>query len=148
MPSALTDEDREKIETLAEKILEAYGAKEPPVPVEQIAARPPKGLKSLELENMSYVFGFGEHQHEFRMALTRLLYRQICDSGWAGVELPYTRDAARYFASCLMMPRSWVLKAIRNPFVDLTRLSEKFQVPEYEMGTRLAQLKKKVRGMQ
>jgi Zn-dependent peptidase ImmA (M78 family) len=84
------------------------------------------------------------------MAMARLVYREICrlgSEGWAGEEFPYNNEAARAFAAYLLVPEDWAVKAARRPFISLEKLSESFQVPEYVMASRLAQLGKSVRGM-
>jgi len=147
----LSAEQQKQIETLAERLLQLYDCSRPPVPIEQILARPPKELQGMDMSDLSLVFGIGEHRHEYRMAMARFLYRELCRSGrdgWAGVDLPYHNEAARYFAICVLAPRAWIVKSTRNPLTNLEKLSEEFQVPEYAMASRLAQMGKRVRGMQ
>ncbi len=149
MPTPLLPEEQTRLEKLSEHILEYYDFKRPPVPVEKILREPPEGLlKAVDITDLSMVFGIGEHPHEYRMAMARLLYREICrheNPNW--MNLPYHNEAARYFAACLLVPTDWVIKASRWPLTNLQQLSETFQVPEYVMTTRLSQLGKSVRGM-
>jgi hypothetical protein len=150
MSSKLSPEDQERIHQLTLKILDHYKFNKPPVPVEKVIAAPPGGIQSMDLSDMSLVFGIGEHRYEYRMAMARLVYREICrtgSEGWAGEEFPYNNEAARTFAAYLLVPENWAVKAARRPFISLEKLSESFQVPEYVMASRLAQLGKSVRGM-
>lgn len=145
---ALALEDKERIEDLAIKLVEHYGFKRPPIPVEKVLYEPPEGLAGVDISDLSLVFGVGEHRHEYRMALARLLYREICraSENWEQ-NYPYNNDAARYFATSLLVPTPWVIKATRRPFITLETLSEEFQVPEYAMASRLVLLGKRVKGM-
>ncbi len=148
---ALTAKEKRLIEELSRKLIRYYKFTRPPVPVEKILSNPPEGLSNVDLTDMSLVFGVGEHRYEYRMAMARLLYREICRSAnidkWVSGELPYSNEAARYFAASLLVPVEWVLKAARRPLVSLEKLSEDFQVPEYAMASRLAMLGKRVKGM-
>jgi hypothetical protein len=146
----LTSEEQEKLEELTTHILKSYSFRRPPVPIEEILREPPDDLiEAVDLSDLSMVFGVGEHQHEYRMAMARLLYREICRQGSPnGEDLPYNREASRYFAVALLIPQSWVDRATLWPWATLQKLSEKFEVPEYVMAARLAQLGKDIKGMQ
>lgn len=150
MATTLTQNEKEHIQTVVEKILKYYKFKKPPVPIERILSEPPKELlNSVDLSDLSLVFGMGEHQHEYRMAVARLLYRELCRRGKSGAtSLPYTPDATRYFAASLLIPTDWIQRATRWPWNNLQKLSDTFQVPEYVMAARLAQLGKEVSGME
>ena len=145
---ALAPEDQKNIENLASKLIEHYEFKRPPIPVDKILYQPPEGLSSVDISDLSLVFGIGEHRYEYRMALARLLYREICRASedWEQ-HYPYTNDAARYFAASLLAPAQWVIKATRKPFITLESMSEEFQIPEYAMASRLVVLGKRVKGM-
>ncbi|MGC9400469.1 MAG: ImmA/IrrE family metallo-endopeptidase [Anaerolineae bacterium] len=149
MPEALTPQEKANLEALVKKILAHYGFKKPPVPVERILQEPPQGLlNAVDLSDLSLVFGMGEHRHEYRMAIARLLYREICrQQASENGPLPYTSEAGRYFAAALLIPETWIQQATLWPWSNLQKLSETFQVPEYVMAARLAQLGKSVRGM-
>ncbi len=145
---SLSVQDQTMIEKLATDIIKHYKFKRPPVPIEKILSDPPLGLESIDISDLSLVFGIGEHRYEYRMAMARLLYREICRvSGEWEEKYPYSNDAARYFSSCVLIPSTWAVKAARRPLVSLEKLSEDFQVPTYAMSSRLAQLGKRVRGM-
>jgi hypothetical protein len=134
------------IEALAISVIDDYGVDNPPVPVEKILSDPPQGLQKIDISDLSLVFGVGEHEHEYRLALGRLLYRELCRTGNNG-ELPYNNDVARQFAMSLLMPHEWVRSTARRPLISLHRLSEIYRVPEYAMASRLVQLGLRVRGM-
>lgn len=150
MDQPLTREEEKKIDALVKSILKNYPFRQPPVPIEEILRRPPDDLiDAVDLSDLSMVFGIGEHQHEYRMAMARLLYREICrrESG-TDDDLPYNREASRHFAAALLIPEPWVNRATLWPWASLQKLSEKFEVPEYVMAARLAQLGKEVKGME
>jgi len=146
---ALSPKEQEQLDKLAEWVLEHYDFKNPPVPIEAILRTPPKELgMSVDITDLSLAFGLGEHPYEYRMAIARLLYREICRHETPiSQDLPYYNEATHYFAACLLIPQKWILKAARRPLISLQQLSESFQVPEYVMTTRLTQLGKHVRGM-
>lgn len=145
---ALSTNDQQRIEELTVKLVEHYDFKRPPIPVEKVLSNPPEGLNSVDISDLSLVFGIGEHRYEYRMAMARLLYREICraSADWEQ-DYPYSNDAAKYFAASLLVPMQWVLKAARRPLVTLQQISEDFQVPEYAVASRLVQLGKRVKGM-
>lgn len=139
-----------QLDALIVRILDYYNLKHAPVPIERMLAHPIEGLPQVDMTDLSLVFGIGEHRYEYRMAMGRLLYREICrlgKSGWAGEEFPYSTDAARYFAVGLLVPTEWLQKAIRRPLINVATLSETFQVPDYVIATRVSQIGKRIRGM-
>ncbi len=150
MGTQLTNEERRRLDKLAKEVLAYYAFKRPPVAIERILQEPPTNLiEAIDVSDLSIVFGIGEHRYEYRMAMARLLYREICRSGDRLAQgLPTGNEASRYFASTLLMPREWVLRATRHPFITLEKLSADFQVPPYVMAARLAQLGRRVRGME
>ena len=140
--------DQKRIEALSIKIISHYSFKRPPIPIEKILSDPPEGLTSVDISDLSLVFGIGEHRYEYRMAMARLLYREVCRTSESWEQsFPYSNDAARYFAASLLVPAKWALKAAKRPFISLQQLSEDFQVPDYAMASRLVQLGKRVKGM-
>ncbi len=145
---SLSPEDQKRIEELSVKIVGYYDFKRPPVPIEKILSSPPEGLTSVDISDLSLVFGIGEHRYEYRMAMARLLYREIYHTSTTWAEpFPSSNDAARYFATSLLVPAVWAVKATKRPFISLQQLSEDFQVPDYAMASRLVQLGKRVKGM-
>ncbi len=150
MQAAPTPIPTQRLDALALRILEIYNLSEPPVPIETILQHPPKELlpAAVDITDLSLVFGIGEHRYEYRVAVARLLYRELCRyKDEHNESLPYTNEAARYFAAALLVPAEWALKYIRRPLTNLQQISEAFQVPEYMMASRLAQMGKRVRGM-
>lgn len=142
---------QDHIESLAGTILRDYGVKSPPVPIEKILTNPPGGLEAVDIRDMSLVFGVGEHRYEYRLALGRLLYRELCRTGFGTAAetaaLPTNSDAARHFAMAVLMPAAWLRKAARRRRANLHDLSLDYQVPDYAMATRLVQLGYRVKGM-
>ena len=143
-----------RIESLVEVILSHYSVAEPPVPIEKILTNPPGGLEGVDIRDMSLVFGVGEHRFEYRLALARLLYRELCRTGY-GVQaepaeaepLPYNSEAARHFAMAVLMPKPWLDKVAGRRSSTLQNLSEVYQVPGYAMASRLTQFGWRVQGM-
>lgn len=152
---ALTHTVQNHIDSLTNAILNHYRVHEPPVPIEKILTNPPEGIDSVDIRDMSLVFGVGEHRFEYRLALGRLLYRELCRADYRGPEhapdevpLPSNSNAARHFAASLLMPRAMLQNAIGDPEATLHDLSLIYQVPDYAMASRLAQLGYYVKGMQ
>ena len=144
----LEPNNQKRIEALSIKIINHYNFKRPPIPIEKILSDPPEGLTSVDISDLSLVFGIGEHRYEYRMAMARLLYREVCRTSTSWDEsFPYSSDASRYFAVSLLIPAKWALKAAKRPFISLEQLSEDFQVPDYAMASRLVQLNKRIKGM-
>jgi len=144
----LSPEEQRRIEELSIRIISHYDFNRPPVPIEKILSDPPEGLTSVDISDLSLVFGIGEHRYEYRMAMARLLYREVCRTSVDWEEsYPYSNDASRYFATSLLVPANWASKAAKRPFISLQQLSEDFQVPDYAMASRLVQLGKRVKGM-
>lgn len=151
MSSTLPKQERKDLDRLVKTIFKHYHFKHPPVPIETILQQPPEDLlNAVDISDLSMVFGVSEHRYEYRMAMARLLYREICRKRHmtGGDSLPEHADASRYFAAALLIPEKWVIRATRWPFVTLQELSENYQVPEYVMASRLVQLDRQVRGMQ
>jgi hypothetical protein len=144
---AISKEEEKRIEALAISVLRDYHVNRPPVPVEKILSDPPKGLERVDISDLSLVFGVGEHRHEYRLALGRLLYRELCRTQTGPDPVPYSSDAARQFSLVLLMPTAWITAAARRPLVTLRHLSETFEVPEYAVASRLVQVGQRVRGM-
>lgn len=147
MESGQPSVDTQAMDALIRSILQDYEVHEPPVPVERILSNPPAGLERVDVSDLSLVFGIGDHRHEYRLALGRLLYRELCRTGRTGDGLPPTTDAARTFAMMLLLPTPWLSLAVHHPRVTLRRISEFFKAPEYAVATRLAHLGLSVRGM-
>jgi hypothetical protein len=139
---------RSRITQLANQIVAQYHLKDPPVPVETILSNPPGELEGVDITDLSLVFGAGEHRHEYRLGLGRLLYREICRAGLEAPPMPYTGEAARAFAKELLAPAMWLKPAAQRPGVTLQDLGEEFQLPEYTVASRLVELGLWVEGME
>jgi hypothetical protein len=122
--------------------------KEPPVPIETILSNPPGELEKVDITDLSLVFGAGEHRHEYRLGLGRLLYREICRAELEDPPMPYTGEAARAFARELLAPAMWLMPAAQRPGVTLSELGDVFQLPEYTLASRLVELGLWVEGME
>ncbi len=149
MPTSLTENQKKRLEREAERVLSSYRIRKPPLPIERVLSEPPEVLEAVDIADLSLVFGKGDHRYEYRMAIARLIYRELCRQEAAqGTGMPYTAEASQYFAATLLVPRAWLQRATRWPWNDLHKLSETFQVPEYVMASRLSELGKHVRGME
>ncbi len=142
--SSIPDEVRQPIEQLARTLLARYQVREPPVPVERMVAEPSLDLWDVDASDLSSTIGHGLYRYAPRMAQARLLYRAICDSESArshglAVPWPASRHEIKYFSRCLLMPEDWV-RALPVSERIPDKLSEKFQVPPFDVVTRLAEL--------
>ena len=144
----LSKDARAQITRLANRIVAQYHLKAPPVPVETILSNPPGELEKVDITDLSLVFGAGEHRHELRLGLARLLYREICRADLEEPPVPYTGEAARTFARELLAPAMWLTPAARRSGVTLSDLGEEFQLPEYTVASRLVELGLWVKGME
>lgn len=142
--SSIPEEVRQQIEQLARTLLERYQVGQPPVPVERMVAEPSLDLWDVDPSDLSSTIGHGLYRYAPRMAHARLLYRAICDSESArrhglAVPWPASRHEIKYFARCLLMPEDW-MRALPASERIPDRLCEKFQVPSFDVVTRLAEL--------
>jgi len=137
---ALTQEETTQLETLAERVLTGYDFTGPPVPVERILSHPPLGIEPVDISDLSLVFGAGRHQYDYRLALGRLLYREILRMGDDADQLPFSSEAAAYFAMALLLPAPWVTASAADPTTDIGALSERYQVSAGTMFLRVKQL--------
>ncbi|HEY4689313.1 MAG TPA: hypothetical protein VIK33_08380 [Anaerolineae bacterium] len=142
--SSIPDVPRQQIEHLAQTLLDRYQVRQPPVPIERMVAEPSLGLWDVDQTDLSATIGHGLYRYAPRMAQARLLYRAICDSESArhhGLNVPWpaSRHEIKYFARCLLIPEAWVRTLPPSQhYPDI--LSEIFQVPSYDIVTRLAEL--------
>lgn len=116
----------------------------PPVPVERMVTEPNLDLWDVDPTELSSTIGHGLYRFAPRMALARLLYRALCDSESArthGLDVPWppSRHEIKYFSRCLLMPEAWV-RTLPAAQRTSTGISERFQVPEFDAVTRLAEL--------
>lgn len=137
---ALTKAQQDQLEALAAKILDSYTFVGPPVAVERILSKPPLGLAAVDISDLSLIFSAGERQYEYRLALGRLLYREILRDDSVGKDLPFTREAAAYFAMALLLPAAWIQDALTAHGATLEALSARYQVSRETMSRRLKQL--------
>ena len=130
--------------TLAEKLREHYGVVEPPVPIERMLEEPPPGLGKLDLDQISSVMEHGLYSHAPRLAMARLLCREIARSKAArahlGVDVPIKSYAEiKFFARCLLMPSLWI-QQLSEQGLSVEQISTYLQAPSYAVVTRLAEL--------
>lgn len=137
---ALTKAQHDQLEALAARILDSYTFIGPPVAVERILSKPPLGLTAVDISDLSLIFSAGEHQYEYRLALGRLLYREILRDDSVGKALPFTREAAAYFAMALLLPAAWIQDSLEAQGNTVETLSARYQVSRETMARRLKQL--------
>ena len=129
---------------LAESILTYYQVDEPPVPIERMLQAPPQGMSPIDTTQISFTIGHGLYKYEPRLAMGRLLCREIARN----LDVQHTVNVnitslaytdLRFFARTLLMPLSW-LEAITRKRTTLEEISQTLQVPLYAVVTRLAEL--------
>ena len=142
--SSLPDEVRNQIEGLAQRLLEEYRVRQPPVPVEKMLQEPSLDLWNVDPAELSATIGHGLYRFAPRMAQARLLYRAICDSDAArrhGLNVPWppSRHEIKYFSRNLLMPGEWV-RALPAEQRTPDNVGLIFQVPTFDAVTRLGEL--------
>ena len=142
--SAIPLEVRTQIEKLAGALLERYHITTPPVPIENMLKDPLLDLWDVDPTQLSSSFGHGVFRHAPRLAQARLLYRAISDSAAAraaGLNAPWPAASreVKYFARCLLLPEVWV-RQLPESARGVDAISEKFQVPPFDVIVRLGEL--------
>lgn len=136
---------RLNLSRLAEALLRYYSVTEPPVPIERMLKEPPAGLAAIDSNQVSYIMEHGLYRYEPRLAMARLLYREIANSATAmkalGVNVPSSISYAdvRFFARCLLMPSGWIT-TLSQQGLSIEQISIYLQVPPDAVITRLAEL--------
>ncbi len=139
-----TDTPRLDLARLAEALLRYYDVHAPPVPIERMLQKPPTGI-SIDFNQISFIMEHGLYRYEPRMAMARLLYREIAHSLTAqealGVRAPQFVSPAevKFFARCLLMPPGW-LKVLAEQGLSLEQISGQLQVPSDAVIIRLTEL--------
>jgi hypothetical protein len=136
---------RLKLCRMAERLLETYDIHHPPIPIERMLNEPPPGLQEVDPTHMSFVMEHGLHRHAPRAAMARLMCRMIIKNPKVqralGVELEHTISYAdmKFFSRVLLMPAPWVERFSQQD-LSVEEISTEFQVPPYDVVTRLAEL--------
>jgi hypothetical protein len=136
--------NRPALASLAQRLREHYGVTEPPVPIERMLQEPPPGLGKLDLDQISSVMEHGLFNHAPRLAMARLLCREIARSEAAraslGIEVTIkTYAEIKYFARCLLIPPDWI-QQLSEQGLSVEQISTYLQAPSYAVVTRLAEL--------
>lgn len=142
--TAIPVELRAQIEKLANDLLARYQVTAPPVPIENILRDPLLDLWDIDPSQMSSSFGHGIFRYAPRLAQARLLFRAIADSQAAraaGLNAPGPSSSreVKYFARCLLLPENWIKQLPANE-LSVEAISEKFQVPPFDVIVRLGEL--------
>jgi hypothetical protein len=137
--------DLNTLEKITNELIDIYGIKTPPVPIESMLQRPPmKGMwDDLDASMLSGSFINVTDRYSPRMSLARLLARHIVSTGW-GKERGLTEiagdEATLYtFARMLMMPSNML--ATLSPSARTPEwMSLHFEVPLEDAELRLQEL--------
>jgi hypothetical protein len=140
----VTEAIRPNLTYLANALLQYYNVTGPPTPIEQIVKNPPPGLGKLDLDKISNVTEHGMYNYAPRLAMARLLCREITHNEITkerfGVDVsPATYADIKFFARCLLMPSRWVYELSRKG-LSIEQISTHLQVPSYALVTRLVEL--------
>lgn len=136
---------RSDLARLAESLLRYYHVTEPPVPIERMLKEPPAGLSTIDPDQVSYIMEHGLYRYEPRLAMARLLYREIAHSAAAmetlGVKVSPSISYAdtRLFARYLLMPADWITMLYQQG-LSVEQIGTYMQVPTDAVITRLAEL--------
>ena len=129
---------------LSEALLKHYEVRQPPVPVERMLEDPIVGMVEIDPGQISFVMEHGLYSYAPRLAMARLLFREIAESGIAGkafeIELPGVTTAdVKFFSRCLLMPAPWMHRLAQQA-LTVHQISVYLQVPSFAVVTRLAEL--------
>jgi hypothetical protein len=136
---------------LAEGLLQYYDVGQPPVPVEQMLREPPPGLTGVDPTRISSILEHGLYNYAPRLAMARLLCRELTRNGMVkeefGIDVPSISYAdLKYFARYLLMPPHW-MRRLAEQGLSVEQISVYLQAPSYAVVTRLAELGLPVPGM-
>jgi hypothetical protein len=140
----ITEAIRPNLTYLANALLQYYKATQPPTPIEQMIKKPPAGLGKLDLDKVSNVTEHGMYNYAPRLAMARLLCREITHNEAImkrfGVDVSAANYAdIKFFARCLLMPSRWVYELSKQE-LSIEQISARLQVPSYALVTRLVEL--------
>jgi len=140
----VTEGIRPNLTYLANALLQYYNVTHPPTPIEQMAKKPPAGLQELDLDKISNIVEHGMYNYAPRLAMARLLCREITRSIITQERFDVDLSTATYadvkfFARCLLMPSRWVYELSRQG-LSIEEISTRLQVPSYALVTRLVEL--------
>jgi hypothetical protein len=135
---------RSVLDRLAAEVLQYYAVNQPPVPVEQMLREPPAGLTGIDPNKVSFVMEHGLYNYAPRLAMARLLCRELTRNGTAkkafGIDVPQASYAGmKLFARCLLMPPHWMQRLVEQG-LSVEQISAYLQVPSHAVVTRLAEL--------
>jgi hypothetical protein len=142
--SERSDATRLALIQLAEALLRQYSVTGPPVPIERMLEEPPAGLAGTSSDQVSFIMEHGLYRYEPRLAMARLLCREIARNGAVresfGVDVSsFSYTDLKFFARCLLMPSNWV-RAMAEQKLSVEQISDRLQAPSYAVVTRLAEL--------
>lgn len=136
--------NHERLEAVAQELIDVFGIVRPPVPVETMLTDPPDGMwERVDVTQLSGTFLSFTDRYSPRMSLARLLARHAAYSNWGKArqldQMVKDEDSLRAFARMIIVPAEMVqglTKSGRNP----TTMSLEFEVPEDDARIRLQEL--------
>lgn len=135
---------RANLTRLAEALLQYYEVARPPVPVERMLREPPTGMDGVDPDQISSIVEHGLYSYDPRLAMARLLYREMVRAGVTksafDIDLPsVSYDEMKFFARCLLMPAQW-MRWLAGRGLSVEQMSHYLQAPPYAVVARLAEL--------
>jgi hypothetical protein len=105
---------------------------------------PPIGLPKLDLDKISDIVEHGLYNYAPRLAMARLLCREITRSDFTKAKFRVDVSTSTYadikfFARCLLMPSRWMYRLSRQG-LPVEQISTHLQAPSYAVVTRLVEL--------
>lgn len=139
--------DQQKLEQIAEDLVQQYEIHGPPVPIESMLQRPPRDMvddpEQLNISRLSTSFISVGELYAPRMSLARLLAREIVSSDWGAEqglpELAGNEEGVHAFARTIMMPAS-LIHPLSESALTAEYISVHFEVPADDALLRLNEL--------
>lgn len=129
-----------QLEMIANELLDTFGIKSPPVPIEQMLQHPRSEMwEEVNILQLTYGFLMRE-KYSPRMSLARLLARHIVESPWGQARglgnLVPDDETIHKFARMLVMPLP-MIKTLSKGAQNPVEMSMHFEVPLHDAELRL-----------
>lgn len=140
----VSDDLLPRLEAIAAELIELFGFVTPPVPIEDMLQHPINGMwDEVDIAQLSSGFLSLEDRYTPRMALARLLVRQVAHSAWGQerdvLSLLKQDENVHAFARMLVMPAVMV-RALSEDARNPATMRLHFEVPESDVRSRLEDL--------